>query len=135
MPTRSDAVLAALADGATNRNEIAEATGLEVEAVSQDLSILRGKGLVDKNADGWHVTGGTPGRKEHLQAEPTEAGKPSRKAPQEIQRGGVDCRAQGFARHAPGRGVRQLRGDAPRGRRAFARPATGAAASGIRRMT
>jgi hypothetical protein len=88
MPTRSDAVLAALADGATNRNEIAEATGLEVEAVSQDLSILRGKGLVDKNADGWYVTGGTPGRKEHLQVEPTEAPKPARKAPRKSNGGG-----------------------------------------------
>ena len=80
MSTRSDAVLSALSDGATNRTEIAEATGLELQAVSQELSILRSKGLADKTPDGWVVTGGTPGRKEHLQVAPEEPQKTRRKA-------------------------------------------------------
>lgn len=79
MSTRSDAVLSALADGATNQTEIAEATGIELQAVSQELSILRSKGLADKTPDGWVVTGGTPERKEHLQAAPEEPQKTRRK--------------------------------------------------------
>lgn len=80
MSTRSETVLSALADGATSRAEIAEATGLEVQAVSQELSILRSKGPADKTPDGWVVTSGTPGRKEHLQAAPEEPQKTRRKA-------------------------------------------------------
>jgi DNA-binding IclR family transcriptional regulator len=55
--TRSEAVLSALADGATTRAEIAEATGLELQAVSQELSILRSKGLANRTPEGWVVTG------------------------------------------------------------------------------
>ncbi len=88
MSTRSEIVLSALADGATNRAEIAEATGLEVRAVSQELSILRSKGLADKTPDGWAVTGGTPGRKEHLQATPEAPQKVPRKVAKKANGGG-----------------------------------------------
>ena len=129
MSTRSETVLAALADGITNRAELAEATGLEVQAVSQELSILRSKGLADKTPDGWAVTGGTPGRKEHLQATPKEPQKTQRKAAKKVNGGGASgCRGQGIARVAGGRGVRRVRRDAPGRCRAAARAAPGAAA-------
>lgn len=99
MSTRSETVLAALADGATNRAEIAEATGLELQAVSQELSILRSKGLADKTPDGWVVTGGTPGRKEPLQVAPEEPQKARRKAAKKVNGGGKPAAA---AKASPG---------------------------------
>lgn len=94
MSTRSETVLAALADGATNLAEIAEATGLEVQAVSQELSILRSKGLADKTPDGWVVTGGTSGRKEHLQAALEEPQKTRRKAAKKVNKSALPAAAK-----------------------------------------
>jgi DNA-binding transcriptional ArsR family regulator len=100
MSTRSEAVLSALADGATTRAEIAEATGLELQAVSQELSILRGKGLADRTPEGWVVTDGTSGRKEHLQAPPEEPQKTRRKATKKTNGAGRQSTAE--AKASPG---------------------------------
>lgn len=78
MSTRSETILAALADGATNRVEIAEATGIEVQAVSQELSILRSKGLADKTPDGWIAC--DPGAQVRVQAIP-QAGTREQQTP------------------------------------------------------
>ena len=78
MSTRNEAVLAALNNLAQTRNEIAENTGLEVAAVSQELSILRGKGLAERTAEGWTATGAAPGVRTHV-AMPAEAPPPARR--------------------------------------------------------
>jgi hypothetical protein len=89
MSTRGDLVLSHLTDEPQGRAALAEATGLEAQAVSIELNALQGKGLAERRDGGWCAGSGE--RKEkvrvHHIAEPDEAEtKPARRETQRAPR-------------------------------------------------
>jgi hypothetical protein len=77
MTTITETILSAMDDTPRGRAEIAEATGLEPQAVSVELSNMKHRGLVERADGGWIVASGdTPKRATHAAREAAGGDEP-----------------------------------------------------------